>query len=157
MKTINKSIQIWDAPYVRIAFIVSILVLTVFSTSISIAEAPPPTTIGISGKVSGSSGTVALEATAKGTTSSLVGRGAGVHINFASEARFTLTGSISGSVVTLTGAVTQSGFAALIGTPVSIVADASTGTITHIFGPIAGGPLAGVTLTFTGTGTVVIN
>ena len=101
-------------------------------------------------------GTVNLHVSAKGELSLITGKGVGVHVDFASEARFTLTGSISGSSVTLEGMVIQVPlrFPFLLGTPILIYADASTGDIYFSFGPIAGGP---ITMVFEGTGTVVIN
>lgn len=60
--------------------------------------------------------------------------------------RFPLSGSLSGSVVTLSGAVTFSNDPTLVTTTVTITADASTGVITFDFG----------TLTLTGTGSVIV-
>ena len=59
---------------------------------------------------------------------------------------FPLTGSVSGGVVTLGGSVTSSSDKSLVGTPVTVIGDASTGLITFIFGPF----------TLTGTGVVQI-
>jgi hypothetical protein len=60
---------------------------------------------------------------------------------------FPLTGSVSADVVTLSGAVKQSSVKALIGFPVSVNADTSTGSITLMIGPF----------TLTGTGSVTIH
>jgi hypothetical protein len=57
-----------------------------------------------------------------------------------------VTGSLSGSVVTLTGVTTFSNNPTLFGVPVRLVADAATGSIEYDFGPFV----------FTGTGQVVI-
>ena len=58
---------------------------------------------------------------------------------------WSLTGSIDGDVVTLTGVATDSNNPGLIGTPGSIVANAATGTATFYFGPLTSGPFAGRT------------
>ncbi len=60
---------------------------------------------------------------------------------------FPLTGSLSAGVVTLSGTVKVSSEPSLIGTPVAITADASTGSITFVFDG----------LTLTGTGSVSIH
>lgn len=60
---------------------------------------------------------------------------------------FPLTGSVSAGVVTLSGAVRESSIKTLIGTPVSVTADTSNGSITFVFG----------TLTLTGTGSVTVH
>ncbi len=60
--------------------------------------------------------------------------------------RFPLTGSLVGSVVTLTGTVSFSNDPTNLGVPVTIIADASTGAITFDFGSFV----------LTGTGSVVI-
>ena len=60
--------------------------------------------------------------------------------------RFPLAGSRAGTVVTISGKVAFSNNATLVGTPVKITADASTGSIIFNFGPF----------TLTGTGAVVI-
>jgi hypothetical protein len=58
-----------------------------------------------------------------------------------------LTGSVSGSTVTLSGTTTFANNPSDIGVPVTFIADASTGAITWIFDG----------LTFTGTGIVDIH
>jgi hypothetical protein len=63
------------------------------------------------------------------------------------ECVWALTGSVAGSVVTLTGTVVQSSdHNGEVGTPVMLTANGSTGTVVWTFGG----------LTFTGTGTVAI-
>ena len=120
-----------------------------------IAYASPPTTVNVSGQVSLAPGlTLTVEAHAKGSSSSLTG--AGVDSTFHGNplpgppgtCNFdNLAGSISGTTITLSGSVTHSTDPSLVGTPVTVIADASTGAITFIFGPF----------TLTGTGTVIIN
>jgi hypothetical protein len=65
-------------------------------------------------------------------------------------------GSIDGDVVTLGGVVEDSNAADLIGSPVEIEANSSTGAMTLTFGPLAGGPFAGQTIVADGVGTVKI-
>lgn len=116
------------------------------------AMAGPPTTVNIDGQVSIAGSTLTLSANAAGTSASLTGRGVDSTFHGAGPPAgtcvFPLTGSISGSVVTLSGAVRQSSDPTLVGASVLIVADAGTGSITFTF--------AGV-FVLTGTGTVVIN
>ena len=69
---------------------------------------------------------------------------------------FPATGSINGAVVTLSGIFTDSSQPFLIGSPVTVVADSTTGQITFTFGPYAGGPFVGQIGTWTGTGKVKI-
>jgi opacity protein-like surface antigen len=95
-----------------------------------------------------------LGATARGAADALTGRGFDAPIEGAGGegglghdyCHFPLTGSLSGSVVTLTGTVTSSNNPADLGAAVTIIADASTGAITYDFD--------GVVLT--GTGKVTI-
>ena len=65
-------------------------------------------------------------------------------------------GSIDGNVVTLGGVVTDSNNPALIGSPVEVDADSSTGAITLTFGPLAGRRFAGETIKAEGDGRVKI-
>ncbi len=91
--------------------------------------------------------------------SSLIG--AGIEEAFArgefverSELRF-VSGSTDGATFTLHGTVSDSDAKGLIDTPVALVAD-SMGSLALTFGPIIGGPFAGQTHTFVGTGSVAI-
>lgn len=99
---------------------------------------------------------VRVKATAQGTDpSSLTGEGR----HFASTGAhnyWPATGSTDGTTATLSGAVTESNVAFLIGSPVEVVANATTEVITLTFGPLTGGPFAGRTLLFTGSGQVSI-
>jgi hypothetical protein len=87
--------------------------------------------------------------------SSLVGEGRHYGSNQAHN-YWPAKGSIDGNVVTLAGVVSDGNTAFLIGSPVEVVADASTGSMTLTFGPLAGGPFAGQTIVATGTGRVKI-
>lgn len=121
------------------------------------ASAEVPQTVNVAGMVSGESGVVDLQARGSGTDR-LTGTGTGFHRDFGSRANFVLEGTAEGGVVNLSGAVSKARFACLIGTPVTVTANGSTGTINHTLGPVAcPGPLNGQTLSFAGTGTVVIN
>ena len=99
---------------------------------------------------------VNLKAAAQGThASSLTGDGR----HFASTGAhnyWPATGSTDGNMATLSGAVAESNVPFLIGSPVLVVANASTQAITLFFGPLAGGPFAGQTLVFAGAGKVTI-
>ncbi len=117
-------------------------------------QAASPTNVHVSGAVTLPSGfTLQLTANASGTPSSLSGQGVDstFHGNPGGPPPGTcifnnLTGSVSGSVVTLTGSVTSSTNNALVGTSVKIIADASTGSIVFDFGAFV----------LTGTGIVLI-
>ena len=95
-----------------------------------------------------------LTANASGTPSALSGQGVDstFHGNPGGPPPGTclfrsLTGSVSGSVVTLAGVVDASTDNTLVGVPVMIVANASTGAITFTFS----------TAVLTGTGVVLIH
>jgi hypothetical protein len=104
------------------------------------------TVVTISGRVAG--GTLQVGAHASGTASSLTGLGFDSPIpgHPKGYCRISLTGFLSGSVVTLSGAVIFSTVPSFVGTPVTFIGNASTGAITFNFG--------GTILT--GTGSVVI-
>ena len=65
-------------------------------------------------------------------------------------------GSINGNVVTIGGVVAESNSAFLIGSPVEVQADSTTGAMTLTFGPLADGPFVGQTIVANGVGTVKI-
>ena len=68
----------------------------------------------------------------------------------------TATGSLVGNVVTLSGVLTESNIG-LVGTPVELEANSSTGAITLTIGPFTGGPPSvGQTLVVDGFGSVKI-
>jgi hypothetical protein len=132
-----------------------VLILLPFAV-LPAAIAEPVTTVTITGSLSGATGVVKLGGSVRGTPQELSGTVGSVHVSFGSPATFDLQGSLSGDVVTLSGTVTQAAAKFLIGTPVTLIANASTGQIDLVFGPIPSGPLAGETLTFSGTGQVII-
>jgi hypothetical protein len=104
------------------------------------------TVVTISGRVAG--GTLQVGAHASGPASSLSGLGFDSPIPGTPKGycRIALTGSLAGSVVTLSGPVIFSTVPSLVGIPVRFTADASTGSILFNFG----GTL------FQGAGSVVI-
>ena len=105
----------------------------------------------------GSDVTFRLKAEAKGDDASSL-EGNGRHFGSGgAHNHWSVTGSVSGDVVTLAGVTTDSNESFLIGSPVNLVGDASSGSITLAFGPIAGGQFAGQTIVGTGVGTVTIN
>ncbi len=134
----------------KIAIALPLLLVLLLLTPV--AYAAQPTTVTLSGVVTGPAGTFTIRAEASGSTSSLSGDGTDSPPPGASGnpgvCHFTLTGSISGTVVTLSGAFDQSSIPSLIGLPIVITADASTGSL--IFS-VAGGAIIE-----TGTGTVTI-
>lgn len=98
--------------------------------------------------------TLHVSATGSGTPSSLTGYGVDVPPTGAGVSaapgnpgvcaiKFT-SGSVTGSVATMSGTVVATSEAEFLGAPVTITANASTGAITFVFGPF----------TFTGTGSV---
>lgn len=99
----------------------------------------PKTAVTISGDVTVAGFTVHLGAQASGTSTALTGFGfdspgkppGAVPPGYC---RFPLTGSFASNVVTLSGAVTFSPDPSLLGTAVTITANASTGAITFDFG-----------------------
>ena len=66
-----------------------------------------------------------------------------------------MTGSLGGNTVTLSGELTQSTIG-LVGTPVELEANSSSGAITVTLGPRSGGPFEGTTTVFYGFGSVKI-
>jgi hypothetical protein len=99
---------------------------------------------------------VRLKAELKGDNpSSLTGEGRS-YSSTGAHNYWPATGAITGAVVTLSGTVTDSNVAFLIGSPLTVVADSTTGQIIFHFGPYAGGPFVGHIDTFTGTGRVKI-
>jgi hypothetical protein len=133
---------------------VVITMLVVFASLPAVAV--PPTVVSISGSLSGETGVVELAGNVRGTPEHLSGNIGSAHVTFGSPATFSLEGSLSGNVATLSGTVTHAAVKFLIGTPVTLVADAATGEIDLALGPLGSGPFAGQTLTFSGTGSIQI-
>ncbi len=111
----------------------------------------PMTVVTISGAVTIPGFTTQVRAQAAGTAAALTGLGSDSPgkppgVVPPGYCRFPLTGSVASGVVTLRGTVTFSNDPSLVGTTVTITADASTGGITFVFG----------TLTLMGTGSVVV-
>lgn len=128
------------------------IALTGMALTATPVQAAHMTVVTISGEVDfGGGAVVQVGAHARGPAGSLTGQGFDTSgkpggVVPPQYCRFPLTGSVSGDVVTLLGAVTFSPDPTLIGAPVVITANAATGAITFNFaGFIA-----------TGTGSVVI-
>ena len=66
------------------------------------------------------------------------------------------SGSISGDIVTLSGVTFDINNPVYIGSPATVVGNASTGAITFSFGPLTGGPFVGQMIVGTGFGMVRI-
>jgi hypothetical protein len=119
-----------------------------------VVYATQPTRVLLSGVVTGPDGIFTVRAEASGTTASLSGGGTDspppgpAPPGNPGVCHFRLTGFITGTVVTLSGVFDQSSLKSLIGLPVVITADASTGAITFA---VAGGTPD------TGTGAVTIS
>ena len=131
------------------AFLLLVPLLTLLAPT---AHATTNTIVNISGQVSIDGVTVTVRAHASGTPSALSGAGTDTPDSLSKFAgnplvcHWPVTGSVSAGVVTLAGIATQSSVRAEIGTPITLTADASTGSITWTFDG----------LTLTGTGTVDI-
>jgi len=97
-----------------------------------------------------------LKAVADGSDPSTLIAGGRIEGSNRAISEWSGTGAISGDVVTLTGVVTDSNASFLIGSPVKLVADASTNFVTFVFGPLAGGPFAGKTINAEGPARVTI-
>ena len=150
----------------RISRIVLFLLVSVpvsgAALPISNASAAASTTVIIAGQATGFLPapcnclvTVYLAAQASGSATSLEGAGTN-HATTGVTNHFTLSGATAGSTVTLSGSIDRSTAAYLIGSRVTINADSTTGAFTFTLGPITGGPFAGQTFVFVGSGTVLI-
>jgi hypothetical protein len=140
--------------YIHVVALV-LVALAAVSTP-GIAHSSVDTVVSIAGTVTGPTGEVRLGVNARGTPENLNGTGGSAHVTFASPATFTFDGALNDSVVTLNGTVTYAAVEFLVGTPVTLTADATSDSIHLTFGPMPAGPLAGKTLTFTGTGVVTV-
>jgi len=141
---------------VNVALAALLLALTAAATP-GVAHSSVETMVSIAGTVSGPSGSVRLGVNARGIPEDLTGTGGSAHMAFASPTTFEFDGTLDGSTVTLNGTVTHAAFEFLLGTPVTLTADATTDDIRLTFGPMPAGPLADQTLTFTGIGAVTIS
>jgi hypothetical protein len=132
-----------------------------------LAPTPPPaaadslTTVHITGEGSGflpapctCQASVILAVHGRGDDVSLTGSGT-AHASTGATNLFELTGSISDSIVSLSGTVYQSSFPILEGSSVEIEADTTTGVVTFTLTP-DGGPFNGIPLIFVGSATIVV-
>jgi hypothetical protein len=132
-------------------FMVSAILAALAAAGVAnLASAGPPATSGVAVEIqsedvtglrpNGTTVIFHIKATAQGgDASSLVGEGrhfgsGGAH-NY-----WPATGSIDGSVVTLAGVVADSNNPALVGVPVELRGNSSTGAINLDFGPLPEGP-----------------
>lgn len=69
---------------------------------------------------------------------------------------YELSGSVTGSLVVLSGPIIQSTNELIEGSPVLIEANAATGAVHLTLGPIVGGVFVGQTIEFFGSGKVII-
>lgn len=143
---------------VRFVHVALVLLLTapIMVSTPGVAHSGVDTVVSIAGTVTGPTGEVRLGVNARGTSDELTGTGGSAHATFASPATFTFDGTLDNTAVTLEGTVTHAAFEFLVGTPVTLTADASTNVIHLTFGPIPAGPEEGETLTFTGSGVVTV-
>lgn len=140
------------------------LTVAVFTVAGSALAGPPATSsVGVEIQApdltgvapNGTTVTVQVKAVAEGeNASSLTGevrlfRAGGAH------GYGTITGSLVGNIVTLSGVLTESNIG-LVGTPIELEADSSSGAITVTLGPRSGGPFVGTTTVFDGFGSVKI-
>lgn len=148
-----------------LAFTLGLAVISALLFAALIPAAPVSadsgTMVQISGKVTGYLGApcncqagVTLVANLRGESTSLEGSGTG-HSSTGATNQFDLTGSIDGTLVTLSGTVVQSTAWYLVGSPVLIVADVETGALTFTLSPV-NGPYINQTLIFTGSGNVLV-
>jgi hypothetical protein len=140
--------------------------LVAATTASSLATAGPPATSAIAVEVqadnltglrpNGTTVVFHLQATAAGPNpSSLHGAarqvGSGGALSY-----WPATGSVDGNIIALAGVVAGSNASFLVGSPMELEADSSTGAMTLTFGPLAGGPFAGQTIVAQGVGSVSI-
>ena len=141
------------------------LTVTVFTVAASALAGPPATSsVGVEVQAQDLTGVapngtpvtlVSVKAVVEGEdASSLTGeirlfRAGGAH-SYAP-----VTGSLVGDIVTLSGELTESNIG-LVGTPVVLEANSSSGAITVTLGPRSGGPFVGTTTVFEGFGKVKV-
>jgi len=142
--------------------LVSLVALAVVLMPISPVSAEQMITAHVAGKATGilpapcnCNVKVNIAANARGSAASLEGLGTN-HASTGATNHFTLSGSTTGSLVTLSGIIVKSTFSPMVGSPVTITGDVETGVLTFTLGPIAGGPFEGQTVVFAGSGTVAV-
>jgi hypothetical protein len=137
------------------AMLATVLVLA-FATPGTARDHDDDIAVSIAGTLTGPGSVAKLGVNVQGTAEHLSGTGGSAHVALAAPATFAFSGSVDGSVVVLEGHVAHAAFESLVGTPVRLTADASTGMIDLTFGPIPGGPQAGTTLVLSGRGKVTV-
>ena len=104
----------------------------------------------------GSTVQIQLRAIVEGAGASSL-QGEGKHFGSGgAHSEWAWSGSVDGDRVTLTGLITDSNAPFLVGVPGELVADAATGQVTLTFGPLAGGPFEGESITVDGPGRVIV-
>jgi hypothetical protein len=131
----------------------------------SVACAAPPTTVAIAGEVSGVDPfplVIRVAARARGANPDELS-GGGYHVvlsevdGFIEESNWNVwEGDTDGTSVSFSATIWRSK-APIVGTPITLDADASTGALIFSIGPFTGGAFVGETFVFEGFGTVVIN
>lgn len=144
-----------------LAFLMTCALVIVGAPASSYAAAP--TNVVIAGSVNGALPapcncpvTVYVSIVASGVPTSLSGSGV-AHASTGATNRFDVAGSVVGGTATLAGTILNSTAWYLVGTPIVVVADTASGSISYTMGPITAGPFRGKTLTFVGDGTVLVN
>lgn len=142
--------------------LVSLVALVVVLVPISPASAEQMITAHVAGKAAGFLPApcncdvgVTIAANVRGSAASLEGTGTN-HASTGVTNHFTLSGSTTDSLVSLSGTIVKSTFPPMVGSPVTITTNVETGDLEFTLGPIAGGPFAGQTVHFVGSGTVVV-
>ena len=151
----------------RSLLLVLLAALVGATTAVSLAMAGPPgnSSFGVEIQAQdltgvrpwdGTTAKVQVKAVVEGDASSLAGE-AEARLFGAQGAHgyWPATGSLVGNLVTLSGVLTESNIG-LVGTPVELEANSSSGAMTVTIGPFAAGPFVGQTLVVDGFGSVKI-
>jgi hypothetical protein len=140
------------------------LAIAVFTMAAS-ALAGPPATSSVAVEIQaqhltglrpdGSTAMVQVKAVVQGEDASSLAGEARIFGANGAHGYWPATGSITGNLVTLSGVLTESNIG-LVGTPVELEANTSTGAMTVALGPLSGGPFVGQTIVVDGFGSVKI-
>lgn len=150
----------------RLVLLVVSFALVGATTAVSLAMAGPPGNSSFAVEVQaqgltgvrpwdGTTATVQVKAVVEGEDASSLAGEARLFGAQGAHGYWPATGSISGNVVTLSGVLTESNIG-LVGTPVELEANSSSGAMTVTLGPFSAGPFAGATLVVDGFGSAKI-
>ena len=150
----------------RLVFLVVLAALVGATTAVSLAMAGPPgnSSFGVEIQAQdltgvrpwdGTTARVQVKAVVEGEDASSLAGEARLFGAQGAHGYWPATGSISGNLVTLSGVLTESNIG-LVGSPVELEANSSSGAITVTLGPFAGGPFVGQTIVVDGFGSVKI-